>query len=59
MHIMCCELIAQVLDIPSELDPPYKIELDAEWLVILKNTNHLLNLTSCPRYMPGVGCKER
>ncbi|KAF6032445.1 DBR1 [Bugula neritina] len=49
----------QVLDLPSSMEPPYKIQLDAEWLVILKNTNHLLNLNDSVRCMPRVGGEER
>ncbi|KAL7646578.1 UNVERIFIED_CONTAM: hypothetical protein RMT77_001829 [Armadillidium vulgare] len=49
----------QVLELPSTT--PKKIELkhDAEWLTILRLTNHLLNTTSKIMYMPGPGANER
>ncbi|XP_056013098.1 lariat debranching enzyme A-like isoform X2 [Ostrea edulis] len=49
----------QILDIPHDADKPMKIELDPEWLSILKSTNHLMNLTKMVRYMPGPGSSER
>ncbi|CAG5123803.1 unnamed protein product [Candidula unifasciata] len=48
----------QVLDVPHGKEP-LKIKLDPEWLGILKKTDHLLNITSSNRYMPGPGCGER
>ncbi|XP_062572881.1 lariat debranching enzyme A-like [Saccostrea cucullata] len=49
----------QILDIPHDVEKPMKIELDPEWLAILKSTNHLLNLTKMVRYMPGPGSNEK
>ncbi|KAK3082824.1 hypothetical protein FSP39_006437 [Pinctada imbricata] len=49
----------QILDIPQQSDKPLKIELDPEWLVILKSTNHLLNLTRVNKFMPGPGSSDR
>lgn len=49
----------QVLDIPHDSDKPINIELDAEWLAILKSTNHLLNLKRSDKYLPGPGGRER
>lgn len=49
----------QVFDFPNQPDKVLELELDPEWLSILKSTNHLLNLTRSSRYMPGVGGTER
>ena len=51
----------QVFDIPTPdlKKEPIELELDPEWLCILKATNHLLNLSKSTRYMPGPGCNER
>ncbi|XP_025106934.1 lariat debranching enzyme-like [Pomacea canaliculata] len=49
----------QVLDIPHHQEEPLRIKLDAEWLCVLKSTNHLLNLTRSTVYMPGPGSSER
>ncbi|KAL3869179.1 hypothetical protein ACJMK2_041890 [Sinanodonta woodiana] len=49
----------QVIDVPHDASKPMKLMLDPEWLVILKSTNHLLNLTKIPQYLPGPGCKQR
>lgn len=49
----------QILDVPHDAEKPIKIELDPEWLVILRSTNHLMNLTKMARYMPGPGSSER
>ncbi|CAG2237878.1 DBR1 [Mytilus edulis] len=49
----------QVLDVPHDSDKPINIELDAEWLAILKSTNHLLNLKRADKYLPGPGGRER
>ncbi|KAK7073535.1 lariat debranching enzyme, partial [Halocaridina rubra] len=47
----------QVLEIPSSqgLDLKY----DAEWLTILRLTNHLISVSNRPVYMPGPGGTER
>ena len=47
------------MDVPHDAEKPLKIELDPEWLVILKSTNHLINLSRMVRYMPGPGSSER
>ncbi|XP_067686624.1 lariat debranching enzyme A-like [Haliotis asinina] len=49
----------QVIDIPHDASQPLKIHLDPEWLMILKLTNHLLNLSPSTRYMPGPGSNDR
>ncbi|KAK6166465.1 hypothetical protein SNE40_023150 [Patella caerulea] len=49
----------QVLDIPHDNNLPLKLQLDAEWLSILKSTNHLLNLNPSSSFMPGPGSNER
>lgn len=49
----------QILDIPHKEEDGLKIKLDAEWLCILKSTNHLLNLRPTSVYMPGPGCSDR
>jgi len=36
-----------------------QLELDPEWLCILRSTNHLLRLTKSPTFMPGPGVAER
>lgn len=48
----------QVIDIPHDSNQPMKLKLDAEWLAILKSTNHMLNLTRSPQY-PGGAPGER
>ncbi|XP_029655913.1 lariat debranching enzyme-like isoform X1 [Octopus sinensis] len=47
----------QILDIPHR--KPLKLQLDPEWLAVLKSTNHLLNLHRSNCYMPGPGTDER
>ncbi|GAB1604955.1 lariat debranching enzyme-like isoform X1 [Argonauta hians] len=47
----------QILDIPHR--KPLKLQLDPEWLSVLKSTNHLLNLHKSNCYMPGPGSDER
>ncbi|KAH3754117.1 lariat debranching enzyme-like [Dreissena polymorpha] len=42
----------QVVDVPHDASKPIKLQLDAEWLAILKLTNHLLNISRNPSY-PG------
>ena len=49
----------QILDIPKKDDGPLQLELDPEWLCLLKSTNHLLHLGKGNRFMPGPGCEER
>ncbi|XP_075979025.1 lariat debranching enzyme [Anticarsia gemmatalis] len=49
----------QVLDLPSEYDGDKCLKYDVEWLAILKNTNHLLNVKNITCHMPGPGGNER
>ncbi|XP_071112185.1 lariat debranching enzyme B-like [Haliotis cracherodii] len=49
----------QVIDVPHDTSQAMKIHLDPEWLMILKLTNHLLNLSPSTRYMPGPGSNDR
>jgi len=53
---------SQVLDVcprdGSQQQTP-QLELDPEWLCILRSTNHLLRLTKAPTFMPGPGAQER
>lgn len=49
----------QVIDIPSDSSKSVELELDPEWLAILKSTNHLLSLSRSNYYMPGLGSPER
>lgn len=47
----------QILNIKHK--KPLKLELDAEWMAILKSTNHLLHLKKSNCYMPTPGIDER
>ncbi|KAL5006185.1 hypothetical protein ScPMuIL_017343 [Solemya velum] len=49
----------QVIDIPHDSSALMKLQLDPEWLAIVKSTNHLLSLSPKQRYMPGPGSNER
>eukprot|EP00088_Acartia_fossae_P049504 TRINITY_DN5455_c1_g1_i9.p1 TRINITY_DN5455_c1_g1~~TRINITY_DN5455_c1_g1_i9.p1 ORF type:complete len:543 (-),score=132.16 TRINITY_DN5455_c1_g1_i9:340-1968(-) len=50
----------QVLDIgPPVQNDDISIQYDADWLAILKSTNHLISVEKKPRYTPGPGCGER
>ncbi|BFZ21943.1 hypothetical protein BsWGS_24982 [Bradybaena similaris] len=49
----------QVLEVPHNGKESLNIRLDPEWLSILQKTDHLLNLTTSNKYMPGPGCGER
>lgn len=49
----------QILDIPHDPQEPLKLQLDTEWLCVLKMTNHLLNLKKGSTYMPGPGSQSR
>ncbi|ESO87783.1 hypothetical protein LOTGIDRAFT_175935 [Lottia gigantea] len=49
----------QVIDIPHDNNIPLKLQLDPEWLSIIKQTNHLLNLGPASCFMPGIGSNER
>lgn len=49
----------QIIDVPHNEKKLLELELDPEWLCILKSTNHLLTLGKAVRYMPGPGCSER
>ncbi|XP_060553240.1 lariat debranching enzyme A-like isoform X2 [Ruditapes philippinarum] len=44
----------QVIDVPHDSSKPIKLQLDVEWLAILKLTNHMLSLTKAPHYPGGV-----
>ncbi|XP_055946519.1 lariat debranching enzyme-like [Argiope bruennichi] len=48
----------QVVDIESKSDT-VQIEYDAEWLSILRSTDHLLSVSNKASYMPGQGSEER
>ena len=56
LHMLLC--IPQVLEIPHGSNKELKLELDAEWLAILKITNHLFSLSKSYHY-PGSGEGER
>jgi hypothetical protein len=43
-----------VIDVPHDSSKPMKLQLDVEWLAILKLTNHMLSLTKAPHYPGGV-----
>ncbi|KAG7157311.1 lariat debranching enzyme A-like isoform X2 [Homarus americanus] len=47
----------QVIEVPST--QPLEISYDAEWLTILRLTNHLLSVGTQTVYMPGPGGSER
>lgn len=49
----------QILDIPVEFDGDMTLKYDAEWLAVLKNTNHLLNVKNMDYHLPGPGGDER
>ncbi|XP_013393703.1 lariat debranching enzyme [Lingula anatina] len=49
----------QILDIPHDPEQPLVLQHDAEWLAILKSTNHLTHIHPTPQYMPGPGCDDR
>ncbi|CAG4947342.1 unnamed protein product [Parnassius apollo] len=49
----------QILDLPSTYDGDKLLKHDAEWLAILKNTNHLLSVKNVDCHMPGPGGNER
>ncbi|KAG0426638.1 hypothetical protein HPB47_026260 [Ixodes persulcatus] len=49
----------QVLDVPTPASGPAKLSYDAEWLCILRATDHLLHVDAKSHYMPGPGCNER
>ncbi|XP_064598274.1 lariat debranching enzyme-like [Liolophura sinensis] len=49
----------QVIDFPHDEGFPLKLELDPEWLCILRSTNHLLSLSRNKTFMPGPGSSER
>ncbi|KAF9803118.1 hypothetical protein SFRURICE_012363 [Spodoptera frugiperda] len=49
----------QILDIPSEYDGDMCLKYDAEWLAILRSTNHLLGVKNVNQHMPGPGGNER
>ncbi|XP_060084450.1 lariat debranching enzyme-like [Ylistrum balloti] len=49
----------QILDIPHDPQEPLKLQLDTEWLSILKLTDHLLSLKRGNIYMPGPGSQSR
>ncbi|XP_045178356.2 lariat debranching enzyme A-like [Mercenaria mercenaria] len=43
----------QVIDVPHDNSKPMKLQLDSEWLAILKSTNHMLSLSKAPHYPGG------
>ncbi|XP_068202026.1 uncharacterized protein ldbr [Palaemon carinicauda] len=47
----------QVIEVPTT--EPLELKYDAEWLTILRLTNHLLSVSSRAVYMPGPGGTER
>ncbi|KAK8382081.1 hypothetical protein O3P69_015202 [Scylla paramamosain] len=47
----------QVIEVPST--EPLELSYDAEWLTILRLTNHLLSVSDKTVYMPGPGSSER
>ncbi|XP_045495943.1 lariat debranching enzyme [Colias croceus] len=49
----------QILDLPSEFDGDKQLKYDAEWLAVLKNTNHLLSVKNIDCHLPGPGGNER
>ncbi|XP_074655345.1 uncharacterized protein LOC141908942 [Tubulanus polymorphus] len=52
----------QVFDFPRDEKvnvKDLKLELDPEWLAVLKSTNHLFDVTRKSNYMPGPGSDER
>ena len=49
----------QLLDIDKKCDAPPQLELDPEWLCVLRSTNHLLNLRKTFTYLPGPGSADR
>jgi len=55
------ECLLKVLDVSPRdgLQQHLQLELDPEWLCILRSTNHLLRLTKAMTFMPGPGAHER
>ncbi|XP_064646418.1 lariat debranching enzyme A-like [Lineus longissimus] len=49
----------QIVEIPHDKSKPLQLELDPEWLTILKSTNHLMSMNKSYSFMPGPGCAER
>lgn len=49
----------QILDMNPREDETKELRLDAEWLSILRSTNHLLSVSRTNSYMPGIGSNER
>ncbi|XP_049873951.1 lariat debranching enzyme [Pectinophora gossypiella] len=49
----------QIVEVPSEYDGDKMLKHDAEWLAILKNTNHLLTVKNVDCHMPGPGGNEK
>ncbi|XP_069108816.1 lariat debranching enzyme-like [Argopecten irradians] len=49
----------QILDVPHDPQETLKLQLDTEWLAVLKLTNHLLSLKRGSSYMPGPGSQTR
>lgn len=49
----------QILDVPSEFDGDKTLKYDAEWLAVLKSTNHLMSVKNVVSHMPGPGGNER
>ncbi|XP_053606620.1 lariat debranching enzyme [Plodia interpunctella] len=49
----------QILELPTEYDGDKSLKLDAEWLAVLRSTNHLLSVKNMDCHMPGPGGNER
>lgn len=49
----------QILELPQEYDGDKALKYDAEWLAVLRNTNHLLTVRNVDSHMPGPGGNER
>ncbi|CAH2039518.1 unnamed protein product, partial [Iphiclides podalirius] len=49
----------QILDLSVSYDGDKLLKQDAEWLAILKSTNHLLSVKNIDCHMPGPGTNER
>lgn len=49
----------QILDLPIEYDGDKLLKYDAEWLAVLRNTNHLLSVKNIDSHLPGPGGNER
>ena len=48
LYIVIC---LQVVDIPHDSSKPMRLQLDAEWLAVLKSTNHMQVFTRVHNYL--------